>query len=74
MPTLKKRINITIDKETDKILNLLAKKANVPKATITTRLLNDALELEEDFRLGDTAEQRRNDGSKYILDRDEFWK
>ena len=74
MPTIKKRINITIDKETDRILSILAKQEKVPKATITTRLLNDALDLEEDLRLGHIAEQRMNDGSKYILNKDEFWK
>ena len=74
MPTVKKRINITVDKETDKILSILAKQEKVPKATITTRLLNDALELEEDLRLGRIAEHRVNDGSRYILDKDEFWK
>ena len=71
---MKKRLNITLDKDMDKRLGLLAKQANVPQATITTRLLRDALELEEDMRLGHVAEQRMKDGSKYILDKDEFWK
>lgn len=71
---MKKRLNITLDKEMDKQLRLLAKQANVPQATITTRLLNTALELEEDMRLGHVAEQRMKDGNKYILDKDEFWK
>jgi len=58
----------------DRRLNLLARQADVPQATITTRLLRDALELEEDLRLGHIAEQRANDGSKYILNKDAFWK
>ncbi len=74
MPTTKKRINITVDKETDKILGMLARQENVPKATITSRLLNDALEIEEDFRLSAVAEKRMKDGGKYLLDKDAFWK
>ncbi len=58
----------------DDHLNILAKQANVPQATITIRLLRNAIELEEDLRLGHIAEQRVNDGSEYILNKDEFWK
>jgi predicted DNA-binding protein len=74
MPTTKKRLNITIDNDMDKHLRMLAEQANVPQATVTTRLLRDALEFEEDLRLGHIAEQRASDGSKYILNKDEFWK
>ncbi|MDO8569290.1 MAG: hypothetical protein Q7R89_00685 [bacterium] len=74
MPTIKKRLNITLSEEMDKDIQALAHRDNVPKATITAKLIREALELQEDLRLGHIAEQRSSDGSEYILNKDEFWK
>ena len=74
MPTTKKRLNITLSEEMDKDIQTLARRENVPKATITAKLIREALELQEDMKLGYIAEQRASDGSEYVLNKDEFWK
>ena len=44
MTTTKKRVNITISKDTDKILSTLAKRDQVPQATKIAHLVQIAIE------------------------------
>lgn len=48
MATTKRRINISIGSDIEKMLGMLAKRDSVPQATKVTELLRVALELEED--------------------------
>lgn len=48
MPTLKRRINITLPKTIDTVLTRVARRDGVPTATKAAELLQVALEMEED--------------------------
>ena len=48
MPTLKKRINISVSAEASRAIALLAKRDALPRATKARHLLEQALEWEED--------------------------
>lgn len=74
MPTTKKRLNVTLSEEMNRSIRALARRDNVPKATITAKLIREALELQEDFALSRIAEKREAMGLKYIPDSDELWK
>lgn len=73
MATNKKRINISLPKDTEIALNLLAKADGVPVATKAVELLENALEILEDQVLNDIAEQRANNPKAEYIDHDEFW-
>jgi len=73
MATLKKRINISLPKEVEKILSMLAKRDNVPQATKALHLIETALELEEDFALSKIADERYKNRSKFFSHKD-AWK
>lgn len=66
MATTKKRINISVSKELDDILERLAKRDQMPQATKAEHLLRLALELEEDEVLSDIASSRDRKTSKLI--------
>ena len=66
MPTLKKRINITLKDDLAEMLAQLAKLDKVPKATKAAELLEEALELEEDRILDAIANEREAKGGKLI--------
>lgn len=66
MPTIKKRINITLPKRVEAGLELLAKRDQVPQATKAVDLLQIALELEEDQVWDATADKRDKKGTPLI--------
>ena len=72
MATTKKRINISVGKSTRTALNLLARRDEVPVATKAARLLEEALELDEDIRLGVFIKSRLG-SSRFVKDRDAVW-
>lgn len=74
MPTLKQRINITVDKDTGWALKQLAKINQVPVATKAAQMLRDALELQEDLILAEMVEKRAKDKNAKYIDHDTFWK
>ena len=68
MPTTKKRINITVNSELEKIIGLLAKRDNMPQATKTVELLKKAIEIEEDDVWNMIAEERMAERKTKKLD------
>jgi predicted DNA-binding protein len=58
MPTVKKRINITVDDELALSLNRLSKKENQTLSAVCLQLIERALELEEDLYFSRKADQR----------------
>ena len=74
MPTTKTRINISVGKQTKDMLHALAKREQVPVATKALRLLEEAIELEEDRRLKILADRRMKETVKYVSDSDALWK
>lgn len=72
MPTMKKRLNITLSKETRIYLKKLALKENVPEATKAAELLQMALEIEEDAYFSKIADRRAKKGGK-TLSHEAFW-
>lgn len=73
MPTMKKRLNITLDRETEQGINILAKHKKQPKATIGADLLRKALELQEDLAWARFAEERRKSHKGRYLTHEEVW-
>ena len=73
MPTTKQRIAISLDKDMEEALRLIAKRDKVPVASAAGDLLRLALELEEDLALGAIMEARDTPDATY-LSSDEFWK
>lgn len=73
MATTKKRLNITLDKETQEFIAILAKRDAVPEATKAAQLLREAIEIEEDKIWLEIAESRDTPDAKYISEK-EVWK
>ena len=73
MPTIKTRINITLPDDAKKALARFASRDKVPQATKAARLLEMALELEEDQAWNTIAEQRDLKDARYIS-HDKAWK
>ena len=73
MATTKKRLNITLDAETEKFISILAKRDNVPEATKAAELLREAIEIEEDKIWIEIAESRDTPAAEYIS-HEEIWK
>ena len=66
MPTLKQRINISIPSDIREALGKLAERDRMPEATKAARLIELALEIEEDSIWNSLAEKRDIKGAKYI--------
>ncbi len=66
MPTLKSRINISLPNEIKEALQKLAKRDHVPEATKAARLLEIALEVEEDLFWNEIAEKRDKKQAQFI--------
>lgn len=73
MPTTKARINISISNSTKRILSRLAHRDEMPIATKAERLLEMAMELEEDYFWNKLAEERDTKGVKYLSHK-QVWK
>lgn len=66
MPTTKARINISLPDEVKTALHRLAQRDQVPEATKAARLIELALELEEDRIWNEIAENRDKKRAKFI--------
>jgi predicted DNA-binding protein len=72
MPTLKKRLNITLPSEIDSFLTQIAKRDQIPQATKAAELIALALEIEEDINLDAIARMRDTKDAEYVS-HDEAW-
>ena len=66
MPTTKKRINISLSKDVETILERISKRDKVPQATKAAYLIRLALELEEDQIWDTLASKRDKKGARFI--------
>ncbi|MCI0533344.1 hypothetical protein L0Y49_03955 [bacterium] len=66
MTTTKKRINITLPPEIDRMLSDIARRDNVPQATKAAALLMVALEIEEDEAWEKMARKRDTKNARYV--------
>ena len=73
MTTLKKRINISVSPDVEKMLETLSRRDNIPQATIASDLLSVALELEEDQVWALHAEKRDTKNAVFVA-HDDVWK
>lgn len=72
MPTTKTRINITLPKTIEVILNKIAERDDMPVATKAKELLQFAIEVEEDQMWDNVATARDKKNSKFIT-HDQAW-
>ena len=72
MPTSKKRLNISLSKDTAFFLQKIALRDDVPQATKATELLEMALEIEEDAYFSKIADERLKKKGKWLSEK-EFW-
>ena len=66
MPTAKKRINLTLDDELYSALNRLSKSKKETLSGTSLKLIERALELEEDLYYSRISDQRLASGEKRI--------
>jgi len=66
MPTVKTRINVSLSDEVRRALTSLAHRDHVPEATKAARLLEFALEVEEDQAWNQLAEKRDTNKASYL--------
>ena len=66
MPTTKKRINITVDDELYKSLEKLSKKEKRTLSSVSLKLIEKAVELEEDLYFSREADKRISKREKRI--------
>lgn len=72
MPTLKKRINITLSDDLIEALTALAKKEDLPVATKAKELLKEILEMYEDEVWNELLSKRSKQTKKYVS-HDKAW-
>jgi hypothetical protein len=72
MPTMKKRLNISLSDDLDLALTKLADRDQVPQATKATDLLRLALELEED-EIWDSVASKRDKKEARFLSHNKAW-
>ena len=73
MPTLKRRINITLPADLEYTLGRLAKRDRVPEATKASELLRLAIEIDEDMVFGAIAAKRDTKDAKFVSEK-KVWK
>jgi len=73
MPTQKKRVNVTLKKETAIFLKKLALRDDVPEATKATDLIEMAMVLEEDFEDARIADEILKKSKGLTIPHDTFW-
>ena len=73
MTTTKDRINISVSKDTRKTLERLAKRDQEPLATKAAKLIEVALELEEDRMLSAIADERLKNYKGPWLSHEKVW-
>ena len=69
MPTVKKRINVTIDDETYKVLEKLSEKRAESISRVSLNLIEQALELQEDLHFSRIADERLTKREKRVSHR-----
>ncbi len=62
----KKRINLSVSADIDRVLTKLAERDEVPIATKALELLKKALQIEEDVVLDFLAQQRDTKTARYV--------
>ena len=72
MPTLKKRLNMSLPEDIEKALSMLAKRDDMPQATKALHLIRIALEMEEDDIWNALAEKRDTKAAKF-MSHDDAW-
>ncbi len=72
MPTLKKRLNMSLPADVDAALAALAERDDMPQATKALHLIKLALEIEEDEIWNAIAEKRDTKNAKFVS-HEEFW-
>lgn len=72
MPTIKKRINVSLSKPIVLFLELIARRDEVPPATKAAELIEKALEIEEDAYWSKIGDARASENVQYITD-DNAW-
>lgn len=72
MPTLKKRLNMSLPEDVEAAVAALAKRDDVPQATKALHLIQMALEIEEDDVWNAIAEKRDTKDAKF-LSHEEAW-
>jgi len=72
MPTLKKRLNISLSNELNTALTKLADRDQVPQATKAADLLIIALEIEED-QIWDTIASKRDKSKARFSSHSQAW-
>ncbi len=73
MPTTKTRINLSLSEEVRNALAKIARRDRVPQATKAARLLEMALELEED-QVWDFLAERRDAKNARFIPHNKAWK
>jgi predicted DNA-binding protein len=73
MPTSKKRLNLTLPEDLEEMLTALAKRDKVSVASVATKLIQTAIEIEEDAVWARLAAERDTPDAKFIS-HEEFWK
>lgn len=66
MPTLKKRLNMSLPADVEQAISLLAERDDVPQATKALHLIRMALETEEDDLWNRIAEKRDVKGATFF--------
>ncbi len=66
MATTKSRLNITLTREAKRAIAKLAQRDEVPDATLAARLIETALELEEDTVWDTLATERDTKHASYV--------
>jgi hypothetical protein len=74
MPTTKTRINVSLSDELNTALKKLASRDQIPTATKAERLLEIALEIEEDEVWNRIASQRQHSKNTSYLTHNQVWK
>ncbi len=74
MATAKTRINISVTKATRDTLRRLAKRDQEPVATTAVKLLEEALELQEDRILSAITDERLRGKVRWVKDNDKIWR
>ena len=73
MPSVKKRINLTVDDKTYSVLQALSGKTQQKISTVSLNLIQQALELQEDIYFSKLADERLSQKQKRVS-HDKAWK
>lgn len=72
MPSVKKRINLTVDNNTYSALEILSGKTQQKISTVSLNLIHQALELQEDIYFSKVADKRLSQKQKQVS-HDKAW-